>query len=150
MMATAHQPADGVQWRMFLRALVDEIDSMASATERDDMLRGVGARLARLTPLPDVSTLNMLQLEINDALASLGWGHASLWLNAAERVLMITHAGLPRIGSAGDPPGSWLSALLEGLYENWLGRQPGGDASLLARRASLQGDAVILRYGRLA
>ena len=139
---------DSVQWRVFLRALVDEIDHMASPTERDDMLRGVGTRLSRLSPLPEVSTLNMLQLEMNDALAGLGWGNASLWLNEAERHLLISHTGLPRIGSAGDPPGTWLSALLEGLYEGWLGRQPGGDATLVARRISVPGDTVILRYGR--
>jgi hypothetical protein len=139
----------GVQWRVFLRALVDEIDSLASAGDRDDMLRGVGVRMAALAPLPAVGTLNTLQIEINDALAVLGWGQASLVLDEPERMLLITHTGLPRIGSAGSPPGTWLAALLEGLYEAWLAQQPDGDSALVARRtASDSADAVTLRYGR--
>lgn len=139
-----------VNWRVFLRSLVDEIDSMASLAERDDMLRGIGGRMAGLLPLPKVSTLSRLQIEVNDALASIGWGHAVLSVNETDRCLMITHHDLPRIGSAGQPPGRWLSALLEGLYEGWLGHQPGGSPDMVARRAqvSSQTDVTHLRYGR--
>lgn len=149
-MTAAETNPGAVQWRPFLRALVDEIDGLASPAERDDMLRGVGNRMARLQPLPDVPTLHTLQLEMNDALAALGWGNVSLALDHADRVLLITHTGLPRIGATGTPPGTWLAALLEGLYETWISGQPGADTTLVARRGAVDAAGwVVLRYGAL-
>ena len=60
-----------VDWRMFLRALAEEIDSLAGSGERDDMLRGVGRRMARLHPLPAVHALDALEMEANDVLDGL-------------------------------------------------------------------------------
>lgn len=142
---------ESIQWRLFLRALVDEVDAMAVPAERDEMLRGVGARMARLLPVPAVGTLAMLQLEVNEVLRSIGWGEAAFTLDETDRLLAIAHAGLPRIGSAGDPPGTWLSALLEGLYESWLGQQQlaGTPLSFNARRIRLDQDGVTLHYGRI-
>lgn len=143
-----------VQWRLFLRALAEEVDSLAGSTERDDMLRGVGSRMARLAPLPAVATLEALEVEVNDALAHLGWGEARLTLDEPARMLRVTHAGLPRIGSLQAQDGPWLSALLEGLYEAWFAQQPGGDPSLTARRrptmdgAAAAPGTVALAYGR--
>jgi len=141
--------AGAVQWRMFLRALADEVDSLAGASERDDMLRGIGRRMARMAPLPSVASLDALEVEMNDALDVLGWGSVRLRLHEGERTLFVTHSDLPRIGSLGNPSGQWLSALLEGLYEVWFAQQPGHQPSLIARR--VQGgspDAVIMRYAR--
>lgn len=141
--------AGAVQWRLFLRALADEVDSQANAAERDDMLRSVGRRMARMTPLPSVGSLDALEVEMNDALDVLGWGRVQLQLHEGERTLFLTHSGLPRIGSLGSPAGQWLSALLEGLYEVWFAQQPGHQSTLIARR--VQGgsvDSVILRYAR--
>jgi hypothetical protein len=138
-----------VQWRLFLRALAEEIDVLAGETERDALLRGTGSRMARLLPLPTVRSLESLEIEMNDALAELGWGRTRLALNESERALTITHSGLPRIGSAGTPPGTWLAALLEGLYETWMAQQPGSDPNLKARLAGPVGpDAITLRFGR--
>lgn len=134
---------------MFLRALAEEVDSLAGSGERDDMLRGVGRRMARLQPLPPVQTLQALEMEINDALDGLGWGQAHLRLNEPDRALEVTHVGLPRIGSLGSPPGQWLSALLEGLYDGWLAQQPGSKAALSAKRkGGLTGESVVLNYAR--
>ncbi len=135
---------------MFLRALAEEVDSLAGSGERDDMLRGVGRRMARSKPLPPVQTLEALELEINDALEGLGWGEVHLALDEATRVLEIVHSGLPRIGSLGTPPGQWLSALLEGLYDGWFAQQPGSKAALSSKRASSQrsGDTVVISYAR--
>jgi hypothetical protein len=141
---------NATQWRLFLRAFADEIDTLASPQERDDMLRNVGVRMARLAPIPAVPTFNMLQIEINDALAGLGWGRAIITLNEEDRCLWITHYGAPRLGSAGDPPGTWLSAMLEGLYTSWFESQPNSDSSLTARRhGDVESDTVTLRYGRI-
>ncbi len=126
--------AEAVTWRAFLRALADEIDGVSGAAARDVLLRGVGRRMAATNPLPLSSDTQALTLEMNDRLAGWGWGNVSLRVSDTERVLIITHAGLPGIGGAGDPPGTWLAAVLEGLYEAWLNALPGADPSLSIRR----------------
>jgi len=140
-----HEP----EFRRFLRALAEEIDGRSAPGERDDILRGAGARMAKLMPVPPVESLAALELEMNDVLAAAGWGRARLELNEAERTVLITHTGLPRIGSLGSPAGTWLSALLEGLYSAWMAQQPGSTPTLAARRVT-PGDAatVMLRFGR--
>ena len=151
--ATAVRPlrtrTGDVQWRLFLRAMADQIDHMAGLDERDDMLRGVGRRMARMIPLPPVLTLPSLEIEVNEALEQIGWGAATLRLDEADRALVIHHTGLPRVGSIGVPSGQWLSALLEGLYETWFVQQPGSQPSLSATRVVTHSpDAVTLRFAR--
>jgi hypothetical protein len=142
-------PPAPLPWRIFLRALADEIDTQRGDGARDEMLRATGRRMARLMPLPDVASVEALAMEMNEALAMLGWGAASLTLDEDERRLTILHTGLPRLGGAGDPPGLWLSAVLEGLYETWIAQQPGSDPRLVARRyASPAPGAVALHYGK--
>ncbi len=136
-------------WRHFLRALADEIDTQRGEGARDEMLRATGRRMARLLPLPDVASVEALAMEMNEALAAIGWGMTSLTLEEDERRLTILHTGLPRLGGAGDPPGLWLSAVLEGLYETWIAQQPGSDPRLVARRyATPAPGAVALHYGK--
>ena len=136
------------QWRMFVRALAEEVDSLAGANERDDMLRGVGRRMARMLPLPPVRTLDALEIEANDALDMIGWGRVRFELQEAQVKLRLVHDGLPRVGSLGGPAGHWLSALLEGLYDGWLGQQPGSSPALSARRVEDGGTSVVMAYGR--
>lgn len=144
--APATQPAE---FRVFLRALAAEMDALAGPERRDEVLRSVGRRMAALRPLPETDTLEALELEMNETLAGLGWGSARLSLDEVDRAMLIHHTGLPRLGAAGEPPGLWLSAVLEGLYEGWMARQPGGDASLTAQRTGLPApDVIALRYGR--
>ena len=138
-----------VNWRPFLRALADEVDDAGGAEGRDALLREVGRRLARHHPLPAASRVDVLELEVNEALAAMGWGSANLRVSEADRALMIEHAGLPGVGGAGDPPGTWLSAVLEGVYEVWLAALPGADPSLSVRKIrATAGGGVSLRYGR--
>jgi hypothetical protein len=133
----------------FLRALALEIDSQAGPAGRDALLRGVGRHLARLHVLPNVASLEALEMEMNGALAGLGWGKVRLALNEAERCVMIMHSGLPTVGSAGEPAGYWLAAALEGLYEGWMAQQPGGDPAFTARRRSdMTGSELLLRFER--
>lgn len=137
------------QWRLFLRALADEVDSLAGPNERDDMLRGMGRRISRMAPIPHVEHLDALEIEMNGQLSDLGWGRVALRLDEQDRALVIQHAGLPKIGSLGSPPGTWLTAMLEGLYEGWLGQQPGSQATLIARRVANSMDPhITLRYAR--
>jgi hypothetical protein len=142
-------PQNAVQWRHFLRAMAEEVDSLAGAGDRDDMLRGVGRRMARLMPLPAVQTLQALEIEMNDALYGVGWGEVELRLSEADRTLHIVHKNFPRIGSLGNPAGQWLSALLEGLYDGWFSQQPGTKASLSTRRVDgAFGATVVMSYAR--
>jgi hypothetical protein len=143
-------PPAANQWRIFLRALADEIDSQGGEQARDELLRCIGRRMAILLPLPETLSLEALEIEINEALDVLGWGSVTLTLESGEHNLMILHTGLPRVGGAGNPPGQWLSAVLEGLYETWLPQQPGGGAAFVARRVGLPGPFTIaLSYGKL-
>jgi len=138
------------QWRSFLRALAEEVDSSAGPSARDALLRGVGHRMARMMPLPPASSMETLELEMNDALSSTDWGRVRLDLQESDRCLVLTHTALPRIGSAGDPPGTWLAAVLEGLYEGWMAQQPGSESSLSARiQPGTGSETVTLRYGRV-
>jgi hypothetical protein len=135
-------------WRIFLRGLAEEMDTQGGAAARDELLRGVGQRMARLMPLPEVTSVEALEIEMNDALGAIGWGTVRLSLRESERSLIITHTGLPRVGAAGDPPGLWLSAALEGLYDTWMAQQPSSDPALIAQRlAVLAADTLTLRYG---
>jgi hypothetical protein len=145
----APSPSAPPPWRAFLRALADEIDARGGDSARDDMLRAIGRRMATLLPLPVVASVEALALEMNDALGGLGWGAATLTLETGEKQLTILHEGLPRLGGAGEPPGLWLSAVLEGLYETWIAQQPGSDPRLVARRFAAPAiGAVALRYAR--
>lgn len=132
-----------------MRALAEEVDEAGGAEARDALLRGVGRRMAHMQPLTSSASIEMFECEINDMLAAIGWGSASVRVSEVERALIITHRGLPRIGGHGDPPGTWLSALLEGLYEGWLSQMPGSDASLVTRRERVAPGSVTIRYGRL-
>ena len=102
-----------------------------------------------MMPLPPATSMETLELEMNDALAAVAWGQVRLDLQEDDRCLLLRHTGLPRIGSLGDPPGSWLAAVLEGLYEGWMTQQPGSEPSLSARiQPDATTDSVVLRYGR--
>jgi hypothetical protein len=133
----------------FLRALALEIDDRSDPAGRDMLLRAVGQQMARMMALPPVNSLEALEMEINSALERISWGTARLAVNEAERCVLITHTALPRVGSAGEPAGFWLGAALEGLYEGWMAQQPGGDASLCARRNAVSAtDQLLIRYER--
>ncbi len=137
------------EFRDFLRALAVEIDAQAGPQGRDTLLRGVGQQMARLRPLPAVTSMEALELEMNETLAAMGWGRTHIALQEAERCLVISHSDLPRVGSKGEPAGLWLAAVLEGLYETWMAQQPGADASLTARRQPSENiDVIKLHYKR--
>jgi hypothetical protein len=139
-----------VDWSTFLRALAEEIDSVGGAVARDALLRGIGRRMAGMRPITAAPNMETLAMELNDTLGAVGWGAVGFQLNETDRSLLITHTGLPRVGAAGDPPGTWISAVLEGLYDGWMGQLPGSDPSLVARRMRVTPQTVLLRYGRPA
>ena len=136
------------QWRTFLRALVETLDSHLDATSRDSLLRAVGARIAALSPLPGCSSLAELEARMNDVLAQTDWGYVEIALDPNERVLMLSHAAPPTIATAADPTGGWIAAVVEGLLGAWLAAQPGAEPSISPRRVSSTPALITLRYGR--
>ena len=136
-----------IDWSVFLRAMADEIDTMGGAPARDTLLRGVGRRIAVMRPISPAPNLETLAMEINDHLGGMGWGSVGFVLSDRDHALLITHNQLPRIGAAGDPPGTWMSALLEGLYTGWMNQMPGADHTLSVRRLRITPQTVLLRYG---
>ncbi|MCB8876366.1 cellulose biosynthesis protein BcsD [Acidisoma silvae] len=136
-------------WRPFLRAMAEELDTVAGAAGRDALLHGVGRQMALQHPLSHQTSTAALALEMNEVLENFGWGHVRITFSPADACLILSHAGLPRIGGRGEPPGTWLAAVLEGLYEGWLAQQPGADGSLVARRLGmLDADTIVMRYGQ--
>jgi hypothetical protein len=141
-----HQAED---WRPFLRALASEIDAVAGTAGRDALLRGVGLQLARMYPMPARDSLDGLAMDMTEALGGFGWGTVQIAFSPREHCLLLKHEGLPRLGGAGEPPGTWLAGALVGLYEGWMAQQPGTDASLVARRVpSAQPGEIVIRYGK--
>lgn len=138
-------------FRVFLRALAATIDAENGPQKRDELLRTVGTRMSRLMPVGDVTSVAELEMEINELLSAAGWGCVKMTLREAERCLVISHTGLPRVGAKGEPSGLWLGAVLEGLIEGWMTQQPGADPALTVRRQGLLDDGSLeLHYRRPA
>jgi hypothetical protein len=143
-----HVESRSVVWRTFLRSLAVELETQAGPDASVAIRRGIGQRMAGLLPLISVASLEALELEMNAVLAEIGWGCVRVRLHEPERCVTIIHTGLPPVGSAGEPAGTWLAPVLEGLYQGWMGQQSGADGSLLARIVRYDGERIILRYGR--
>ena len=143
-------PANQAQdWRPFLRALAAEVDAVAGTAGRDALLRGVGLQMARMFPMPARDSLDGLAMDMTETLDGFGWGAVQIAYSEREHCLVMTHEGLPHVGGAGEPAGTWLAGALEGLYEGWMAQQPGTDASLVARRiGSAQPEEIVIRYGK--
>jgi hypothetical protein len=142
-------PRMAPDWRPLLRALAEELDAIAGASGRDALLHGVGRQLAIQHPLTAQSSTAGLTLEMNEVLSNFGWGRVRIAFSAADACLYLTHEDLPRIGGRGDPPGTWLGGVVEGLYEGWLAQQPGADATFAAHRVpAVEDGTVLIRYGK--
>lgn len=106
--------------------------------------------MAALRPVPAVLSMEALEAEMNEILGELGWGRGSLMLDEQERRVMITHLGLPTVGSAGEPSRTWMVAALEGLYEGWFQQQQNAVPDLVVRRHDVESpQRIMLFYGRV-
>ena len=137
-----------VQWRGFLRALVETLDAHLDPASRDSLLRAVGGRMAALAPMPACGTLAELESRMNDVLAAADWGYVQLSLDATAKALVINHAAAPLVSTHHDATGTWVTAVLEGLYGTWLAGQPGAEGQVPIRRSPASAGSVSLRYGR--
>ncbi|MDB5377789.1 MAG: cellulose synthase operon protein [Rubritepida sp.] len=137
------------QWRTFLRAMMETLESHLDAPGREGMMRLVGARMAALMPLPACATLAELETRINDALAVVDWGYVQMSLDLNNRTMVLRHVAAPLVGTHSDINGTWIGSVLEGLYAGWLGSQPGAEPSVPVRKWSPDGAALLLRYAKL-
>lgn len=136
------------QWRVFLRAMMETLESQLEHSAREGLLRLVGARMAALMPLPPCATLGELEARMNDTLATAEWGYVQLSLDVDNRTVLLRHLAAPLVATHADLSGSWLGAVLEGLYGTWLGNQPGAEPGIHVRRFGPDGGVMMLRYAR--
>ena len=124
------------QWRPFLAALAGELFENLREDEARGFLRQVGSRVADLTPLEPVDTLEAFEARANKVLAQMDWGVAAF--AAREDRIGIVHQAYPHRLREGQAP-NWptaFSAVLEGLYTGWL-RAQGAGLVLSARSTGL-------------
>ena len=138
------------RWRVFLRGLVIEMEAQAGPVATTAVPAGRRAT----NGASDGVAAGQFDGSAGDrdergSMAEIGWGSVRLTMNEAERCVELDHTGLPRIGSAGEPAGTWLAPVLEGLYQEWMGQQPGAD-ELLRTRLQHCGNSIAIRYGRLS
>jgi hypothetical protein len=135
------------QWVHFMAAMFAEFEERVDATEANQFLEALGAKMARLLPLRRCESLEELEEDINSVLEGIDWG----WMRLSEAAsfIEITHGAYPLVPQ-NDNRRCWVIPILEGLYGGWLGEQ-GGDASLKARlsaKAVANGAALTFHYGR--
>lgn len=143
--ARRQRPAD---WGPFVVAVVAVLSERAGPEQAADLLRGVGARMARSAPLGSASTLEVLEESVNAALTDAGWGWARL--SVLDRHVEIAHGASPEEGLRSPDPVPWFVPLLEGLYTEWL-NTAGGVAGYRATCISappFTDEPILLRYGR--
>lgn len=148
--AMAYLARKGVamQWRGFLRALLETLDANMDPESRDALLRAVGGRIAQLSPMPACGTLGELESRMNDVLAAADWGFVQIALDNSSRALVLTHSAPPMVATHHDATGGWITAVLEGLYAAWLASQSGAEGNVPLRRQPAMAGSVVLRYGR--
>jgi hypothetical protein len=136
------------QWRAFLRALVETLEEHLDAEGRTALMRAIGRRMAEAMPLPHCGTLAELEARMNDALAVADWGYCELALDTGAGRLVVVHSAAPAVAAGGDAEGSWVGAVLEGLYGGWFAGQPGANAALQPAMASYAPGSATLHYAR--
>lgn len=104
----------------------------ASNNEVNDFLFEVGVNLAQKHSVKAADTLSSLQLEINDILATLGFGVCQI--EDANNRVIIKHHDLPVIDDR-DFKDKWLqyfSVIMCGVYNCWF-RQTGAPSELICK-----------------
>ncbi|HWK44881.1 MAG TPA: cellulose biosynthesis protein BcsD [Stellaceae bacterium] len=138
------------QWRGFIGSLVTELETQIDLSDLVMLLRRVGIRMAKATPLPACSTLDELQAVINDIWASMDWG--VMEIREGEKLLTIVHIAYPHISAGVAATADWVVPVLEGVYTEWLNSQS-GDMAFKARRSAATtagSHAIEFVYGLLA
>lgn len=134
------------QWREFLSILVTELGQLSGREESLEFFRHLGHRLAERLPLVEQDTLEGLESAINDRLRRMNWGWCLF--SAQQNMITILHGAWPELDKR--PGCLWplaMASLLEGLYEQWLRGQGGGEVSVKMLSA-VAGEPMEFCYGR--
>lgn len=107
------------EFSLFIHSLATELDLQAGEEESNALLHSVGLRMAHRMPLPECGTTEGFELECNECLARIGWGHADLTLDQDRNLFSIKIHDVPRVGALGQPAGFWFSSLYAGLFTGW-------------------------------
>ena len=135
-----HQPG----WFDLVSTMIESMLDNAG-DEAEGFLNGVGASLATRYPLAEARTVQDLEREINLQLARFNWGFAQL--QPLENAILIQHHALPQGDSklAADRWQLALSAVLSGVYAQWLQAQ-GGSAAVPVTLEKVDGGTLHYRY----
>ncbi|MGK3136289.1 cellulose biosynthesis protein BcsD [Pantoea sp. CTOTU46764] len=135
-----HQPG----WFDLVSAMIESMLDNAGE-EAEGFLNGVGVSLATRYPLPDARTVQDLEREMNLQLARFNWGFVQL--QPQENAMLIQHHALPQ-GDSNVGVERWqlaLSAVLAGVYAQWLQAQ-GGSAAVPVTLENNDGGTLHYRY----
>ncbi|ORM67567.1 cellulose synthase [Pantoea wallisii] len=135
-----HQPG----WFDLVSVMIESMLDNAGE-EAEGFLNGVGESLAARYPLPEARTVQDLEREINLQLARFSWGFVQL--QPLENAILLQHHALPQGDSSVDAE-RWqlaLSAVLAGLYAQWL-RAQGGSAGVPLTLEKLDSGTLYFRY----
>ena len=116
------------QWRLFMTALVEELNASAGSEEMLAFFGHLGAKIASDLPIDEQDTLEGLEAAVNRRWRELDWGWCQFY--AESDMIVIAHDAWPRLdGAAKDTWAAALAALLAGAYNAWL-RDQGGDGAV--------------------
>ena len=135
-----HQPG----WFDLVSVMIESMLDNAGE-EAEGFLIGVGESLAARYPLAEARTVQDLEREINLQLARFNWGFSQL--QPLDNVILIQHHALPQ-GDSNMDAKRWqlaLSAVLAGVYAQWLQAQ-GGSAAVPVTFEKLDGGTLHYRY----
>ncbi|MFS2221807.1 cellulose biosynthesis protein BcsD [Pantoea sp. B65] len=118
----------------------------AGETEQGcETLRRIGRMLAEWYPVDRVTTVSILENNINTVLELFNWGFVRM--APAQRELIIMHCAWPHAPASRDEA-SWRKAsacMLEGAYSQWLQSQGGGNVPVRWKDNATE-DVLLFRY----
>ncbi|PIF23852.1 cellulose biosynthesis protein BcsD [Candidatus Pantoea floridensis] len=135
-----HQPG----WFDLVSVMIESMLDNAGE-EAEGFLQGVGASLATRYPLAEARTVQDLEREMNLQLARFNWGFVQL--QPQQNAILLQHHALPQ-GDIHVAAERWqlaLSAVLAGLYAQWLQAQ-GGSAAVPVTLEKNDGGTLHYRY----
>ena len=116
------------QWRLFMTALVEELNANAGSEEMLAFFGHLGGKIAADLPIDEQDTLEGLEAAINRRWNQLDWGWCQF--SSESDMIVIVHDAWPRLeGTIKNTWAAALSAMLAGAYGAWL-RAQGGDGAV--------------------
>jgi len=120
-------------WFDLLTIMFDAMIDNAGEEESRPFLLQMGSQLAEQYPLSVSQTLGELEEQINHHLKTFGWGFVQM--TVAHNAIILHHQALPVSRDASQQV-RWchaFSAILEGVYRQWIQSQ-GGEAHVIVTR----------------